>query len=267
MARFKTTIQNYLDKAKFSAVKNSDLWAKLKMYANDNSSAFSRIDIDEAQMKIKFTSPKLVNDLCSQLEKPLRLSKNVIRELKLNVKFNKETKQLQITNENTSDDMNSVSYEIICDKTEEFSNSMFFHESSLVDYTDDTDYEKMKDCHDCLALLSFKETDLNAQSKTCIAYLCYDKDSKLLKAEEYPSLNDGNDLKLDEFISYFNSGESPASGVIEQDEKMYSNFKLTVTDFKMTSEEDFINFMSFAPTPIVNSFITDAKKQMKPIWE
>lgn len=109
-----------------------------------------------------------------------KILKNYIRNIKINIKFNIETKKFEITNENLSenelDEMNTINYFKSC--SDFVSNELFFNQSSIFNSI----YSSLKNCNTFLAIIFYNDDEMY--------FCCYDKNTKnILKDIEFNKLN------------------------------------------------------------------------------
>ncbi len=258
MSRYKGETNYYLDKDAFSAVKAEALWAKLSDYIDTHASDFANVSKDYENKTIKLTSTNLdrLNELIKFSASDAELDKCLIRTCLLNTEFDKEHKCLKLSTENARDfeNYNEVIFQIACSDGLSVSNSLFFHDSALVNYATTNNEQDMDKV---LAVISYKETNsTNLNEKNGLLFLCYDQsvNNGTLVNDIFANVNsDKPSAFIQDVINNFNN--SSLTILTYAEEISYSNFKIAITGFKMSSEADFLNFASYVPTPIYNDFI------------
>ena len=122
----------------FSSISEEHTWGSLVNFIKKNSEYFSSISFDEKERRatVSFLNQDDIINIIKDVDKSKILEKTLVRTIKLNTEFNKETLMLALSDKNIEKfkDYNEVQYEITCRKTNNDS-SLFFHESALVDYT------------------------------------------------------------------------------------------------------------------------------------
>lgn len=256
MSRYKGETNYYLDKDAFSAARAEALWAKLSDYVDTHMSEFANVSKDYENKTIKLTSTNLdrLNELIKFSSSDAELDKCLIRTCLLNTTFNVNNKCLELTETNGFENCNEVIFHIACSDGLSVSNSLFFHDSALVNYATLSGFQDM---NKVLAVISYKETNLeNSSEKNDLLFLCYDQsvNNGTLVNDIFANVNsDKSSAFIQDVINNFNNNSLTILTYAE--EISYSNFKIAITGFKMSSEADFLNFASYVPTPIYNDFI------------
>ena len=255
MSRYKGETNYYLDKDAFSAVKAEALWAKLSDYVDTHASDFANVskDYENKTIKLTTTDATALNELIKFSASDAELDKCLIRTCLLNTEFDKEHKCLKLSTENVEDfeNYNEVIFQIACSDGLSVSNSLFFHDSALVNYaTTNNEQETTK----VLAVISYKEVLLDATTKDELVFVCYDTQSRTMSNDMFDGLNENKGIYpyLNEVVNNFNNNNL---NDIAYADAFFSDFKVAVTNFKLSSEADFLNFVSCVPTPIYNDFI------------
>lgn len=268
MNKYKTDTRFYLDKSQFGGKTAAETWNKLKNYIASHESDFDRIVYDNSALKVTCTSHDFnkLNEFVKMTASDFALEKCLVRTCLLNTTLDKANKSLMLSNDNTEnfEDYNTIIYYVQCADDFNERNSVFFHESALVNYAQD-EYS-INLVRKVLGIIAYTESYSNGFSKDEIMYVCYDLDTnKILTSNEYtyPTLNDGKDASdVSTAKSRYNAG-TLSNLEIQHDGVTLRNFKFAKTMFKMTSESDFINFKSFVSAPIYNTFIENAKKDLE----
>lgn len=268
MSKFKFSNEYYLNKDMFSSVSSDRLWTKLFNYISSNSKMSDNIKYDRNELRIRISSPIYGNPLI-KLAPPdeIKIDRNIVRVTQLNTTFDKATKSLILTDENVENfpEYNSVSYQMICkNKLNDNLDSLFFHESSLVDYTMNFNKDDYLACQKYLMIVTFTNTRTVVDDETGtphgsrnddIIFVCFDKSTNRIDENSFPILNQGTSIDVDAFISAYNNDKSTlndALNTVVEDGgntifNYYSDFKSAVSMFKLIDgdELEFVNFKSF----------------------
>ena len=275
------TVGYFLDEDKFSSVSVEQLWEKLRSYVVPTIQKTDNANFLKDQKRIEISSSRSslnpfikLNDTNNPL-----IEKSMIRVAQLNVTFDKESKGLSITDENTENFpyYNTLSYQFSCGgKSVSKMNSLFFHESSLVDYTKNFDKDDYLACQTYLMIVTFTNmqsiSDGNSTKEKRIndmIYVCYDKSTNKIVENDFPILNQNASINVSDFISSYNNSalSELTTNTVESDGKTivnnYSNFKSAVSMFKLIHENEleFINFRSYN-TIAYDRFIENLKSQL-----
>jgi hypothetical protein len=269
----------------FSSISEEHTWGSLKNFIKKNSEYFSSISFDEKERRatVSFLNQDDIIDIIKDVDKSKILEKTLVRTIKLNTKFNKETCMLALSDENIEKfrDYNEVQYEITCRKTNNDS-SLFFHESALIDYT--KNISNLDQCNTVLALITFDQNESvfnikndkisNRIVKQSI-FLCLNvKEDKFIEN----SFLDYNKTKLniDKFIENYNKGINFNKGdyiTVEQTAEnistySFSNFQISVSEFLLPNADivEFLNFKSFVGSFIYDNFIKSLYNSLEKIW-
>ncbi len=272
MNSFKIENSAVLNDDKFSAMDYDTLWNKLSDYVYGNASNFSNINANknEGKISVAVSDESKLKDFIKFTAPVPELKQKLIRTLQLNLKFDETLKSLVPTDENTENfsSYNTVSYQAACETADtESKNSLFFHDSALVNYDSDFNKDAYLACNDYLAVVTFNMTknqvvddDVVSTTTSDMIFVCYDRNERKLKHMNFNALNESATIDADQFIDAFNSG---TIGSLSTLECAYSNFKIGVSMFKLLNddENDIINFMKFNPM-MYNKFIENLKKNM-----
>jgi hypothetical protein len=269
----------------FSSISEEHTWGSLTNFIKKNSDKFSSVTINEKekQVIVSFLDKNNFLDIIKYDEEMDFLKRTLIRTIKLNTKFNKETKTIDLTNENTEKfkDYNEVIYSIGCRSANDDS-SLFFHESALVDYT--KNIQNIDKCNNVLALITFDQNESifniksdkisNRVTKQSI-FLCLNvKDDKFI--ENSFSEYNKTKLNIDKFIENYNKGinfnKADYINVEQTDENIstysFSNFQISVSEFLLPNADivEFLNFKSFVGSFIYDNFIKSLYNSLEKIW-
>lgn len=250
----------------FAARTKQDLWNKLLNYIREHASSMNGVMIDEfhSQIKIKYSSEQQFLDIVDKIAPSLVLDKNVIRTVKLNTIFDKPSKGLSLSNENVEDfsDYNEIFYSFTCNMKDVPKNSIFFHESALVNYMDDFDRQKYDSCTYRLALLNYDvqklyvKSDFQTEESTYneTTFLCFNETSNAYSGQSFSdTLNQNSSIDVETVASSIRNGQvslADRTVSLDNDEMIYysfSNVKLKNTSMRMIDQSpaDIIRFFSF----------------------
>ena len=269
MSTFKYGNGYYLDKESFSSVTIERLWEKLFAYVKDNALMTDKIKYDEHAGKIIITSDaNAVNPIIKlNLSNDMKLEKQLIRITQLNTTFDRLNKNLALSTENVEEfpNYNTISYQYACENKDITGlDSLFFHESALVDYTKNFNKNEYLACQDYLMIVTFKNIknvihnstgNVSTFTSDDMIFVCYDSSTQKLVNAAFPILNAGTSINVSDFIAAYNNDPSTLTTalhrVIDEDGKTisdsYSDFKSAVSMFKLINRDEleFINFKSF----------------------
>jgi hypothetical protein len=217
------------------------------------------------------------------VDKSKILEKTLVRTIKLNTEFNKETLMLALSDKNIEKfkDYNEVQYEITCRKTNNDS-SLFFHESALVDYT--KNIQNIDKCNTVLALITFDQNESifniksdkisNRVTKQSI-FLCLNVKDDIFIENSFSEYNKTK-LNIDKFIENYNKGinfnKADYINVEQTTENIstysFSNFQISVSEFLLPNADivEFLNFKSFVGSFIYDNFIKSLYNSLEKIW-
>lgn len=252
----------------FAGRTRQELWDKLLKYLRENNRLFNGVYVDElhSEIKVAFSSEKYLLDLIDNVAPSLVLGKNLIRSMNLNLAFDKSSKGLVLSDDNTEDfpKYNEVTYSLTCNNMNVPKNSIFFHESALENYMDDFDKAAYENCKYVLALVNYDvhktyvDSTFNTEESNYneTTFLCYDEASRKYAGQTYSdTLNRSSSTDINQLISILNQNDQaiviPDRTVTSPEDEMtyyqFSNAKIKKTFMKMINQspEDIIRFFSF----------------------
>ena len=262
-----------------------ELWDKLLRHIRENGRSLDGVYLDElhSSVKVTFSSNKNLLDLIDQVSPSMALGKSLIRTAKLNLEFDKATKGLKLSNKNVEEfpDYNEVTYSLTCNDMSIPKDSLFFHESALVNYMDD-DFDKAAydSCQYVLALVNYNvhktyvnstfETEESDYNET--AFLCYDEASRKYARQDYSdTLNISSSTDISQLIDMLNQNDDsmiiPDRTVISDNDEMtyyqYSDVRVKKTFVKMIDQSpaDVIRFFSFLSSDKQKEWIESMLRQ------
>ena len=258
---------------KFSDVSFDKVWFKLSNYINNNKNCFNKAFFHKEQNSIiinSLDSNKLLS-IIKNINPKDYIQKYLIRSIKLNLKFNKESKRLDLAND-LSQDLNNVNYNITY-KDPIIKNDIFFSEDALLINYENLTTEDFNNIDNCLAILFFtkiiKKKDLNNEIisediSDEYMLLLYDKNTKKLKSTEFNNLNKENEIfNLSLFISKYNNNEQIPYEVLNVNDDnnlmsyKFTNLKLAKTSILINgnSENDILDFKNTLNKYVLDNFI------------
>jgi len=284
MIDFKSENSYYMDVDSFSSVSLDVLWDKLTRLVNDNARAVDAIKVDSGSHKIEMHSTGSVNSIVDFDVKAVpKMKKNFIRVLQLNLAFDKALKSLRLSTDNVESFplYNTVSYQTACEnKNIEDLNSLYFHESALVDYTKNFNKNDYLACTHYLMIVTYTatKTTVNASNGTPIVltndemiFLCFDAATEKIVDVEFPVLNRDASIDVEKFIRAYNEDKSTLETAMAESSMIdgnavfnaYTNFKSAMSMFKLMNDDelDFLNFKSFS-TFMYDRFIKSLKTSL-----
>jgi hypothetical protein len=279
----------YLDN--FSSTSLDIVWSKIAEIIKQNQKNFSSVNVDKEnnQIIVSFVDEADIINMIKTIDKNSLLNQNLRRQIRLNLTFNKEGKNLILSTENTDkfEKFNEVCYEIDCANVKN-ENSLYFHESSLVDYTEKNLISELKNCPFKLVLVSYnenvstcvyhddKEPTEMTKNTTKYMYLCIDTSNDKLIENEFSTLNKDEKIKILDFINVYNNDlyENDCFNYEDFENESiaisykFSDFKMTVSDFVLPEqkEDEFLRFKSFVSYFIYDTFLTKLINDLENIW-
>lgn len=269
----------------FSSISEEHTWSSLVNFIKKNSEYFSSISFDEKERRatVSFLNQDDIINIIKDVDKSKILEKTLVRTIKLNTEFNKETLMLALSDKNIEKfrDYNEVQYEITCRKTNNDS-SLFFHESALVDYT--KNIQNIDKCNTVLALITFDQNESifniksdkisNRVTKQSI-FLCLNVKDDTFIENPFSEYNKTK-LNIDKFIENYNKGinfnKADYINVEQTTENIstysFSNFQISVSEFLLPNADivEFLNFKSFVGSFIYDNFIKSLYNSLEKIW-
>ena len=275
----------YLDD--FSSTDSNIIWSKLISFVNENKEKFSSINIDKENNEIILTvlNEDNILDLFKNSNIDDFVLKNLNRKINLNLTFDKSIKNVILSEDNVENfkNFNEVSYSIDC-KNINNENTLFFHESALVNYTENDNISDFLNSNTYLCLFSFDEDEsiyhketgkiINLKNTKEI-FLCLNRKNDTLINDTFKTLNNGSNINIEKFINVYNDDrfiEGIFDFFVEKDDTIntykFSNFKMAASSFNLPNgnEEDFLNFKNYSSYFIYNSFINNLRKSLEKFW-
>lgn len=271
----------------FSSTGSDIVMSKLTLFIKENQSKFSSINLDKEnnQIIVSFKNEDDILDLIKTFDKNFLIEKNLNKQIRLNLKFNKETKSLELSNENVEkfNHHNEVIFSIDCSNLKN-EDMLYFHESSLVNNTEEDFNEDLKNCKYKLILISYNEKEItydkltskqNERNNQKYLYLCIDKTNDKIVEDIFESLNKDSNINIFDFIKRFNSDFALHKSLdyfkeVENTIITYrfSNFKMAESDFSLPNakENDFLNFKAFVSYFIYETFMSNLKNKLENLW-
>lgn len=229
----------------FSNVTLSGAWSRLTNYLQENKTLLSKIVFYKEDNKIKIQSIDENNliDIIREIDPSGYFKKNLIRTIKLNVEFDKETKSLKISDKNIepNENLNIIEYSITFDNN--IQNTVYFHESSILVNYENALKESLKNPDYNLGILYFNKTDDDKVTLENVLFV-FDKSNKLVFVNDINKDNKEFDLNM--FILKYNSGNaitesdfnySYTNGSGKTCVIKFSNFKLLKTNILILNND------------------------------
>lgn len=285
MKNIKVKTGFYIDD--FSSANFDVVWGKLTTFINENQKNFSsiKVDKDNSQIIVSFHNESDIIDLMNTFDKYDLIKKKLNRQIRLNTIFDKEEKKLKVSIENTEkyDKFNEVLYSIDCSNLKN-ENSLYFHESSLIDYTKDYDTSSLMNCPYRLILISYLESELIYEKnfdkqieKSNIKYmfLCINVLTDQILDDTFSSLNTESNININDFINAYNNDlyeDDHFNKIIDEGNIIktykFSNFKFAQSDFILPDgkELNFLNFKNFVSYFIYETFLNTLKSKLEVLW-
>lgn len=251
----------------FSNVTLSGAWSRLTNYLQENKTLLSKIVFYKEDNKIKIQSIDENNliDIIREIDPFGYFKKNLIRTIKLNVEFDKETKSLKISNKNIepNENLNIIEYSITFDNN--IQNTVYFHESSILVNYENTLKESLKNPDYNLGILYFNKTDDDKVTLENVLFV-FDKSNKLVFVNDINKDNKEFDLNM--FILKYNNGNA----IIESDFNYtytnesgktcvikFSNFKLLKTNILILNndKESILLFKNSMNNYLFNNYLME----------
>ena len=191
-----------------------------------------------------------------------KFDKNIVRNIKLNLVFNKKNKDFDITYENVEnfDDANTIKYFTSCSDFEP--NDLYFHESCLNNFFDNLLINDLKECKTFLGIIFYDVehyNELNSEiikiDKDQMHFYCYNKDTNEIDEDE------SNFIELNKnSVFSFNFDNDD---LIQENHIMIKNIRRANSLFPLVhqNENDFISFKNTVNIFLYNQFIDFLKKK------
>ena len=230
---------------RFSNVTFDGAWDYLASYLKKNESLLNKISFyrDNQTIVIQSIDENALIDVIRSINSDNYFQKILFKNIKLNLKFNKETKELEIDNNlnDEFDDINTVTY----NTSYEFNSKdeIYFSEDSLLINYENISNEDFNNFEYRIGILFFSKEkiskDINDEIISDIItdeymLILYNKNTDKLKFINFEILNKDNEMfNLASFISKYNNDEHIEENIfdVENDREQYkfSNIKLAKT--------------------------------------
>lgn len=273
---------HYLDD-EYTSVELDTLWNKLVSYIKNNASAFSNIYYNkhENYIKVNYLNEGQFLDLIKKVDPNFILKKNIIRTTKLKLRFNHDSKSLEIVDDPNSNEI----YYSTCNNRINAKGAIYFNEESVEDYTNDYDCDQYLNCNYVIARFTYDvnasimnntTSDIKNLSNSEDVFLCYNLNTNKLENDLYlDTMNKNKSIDVEKLIDAFNNNSYDqilSRQISDADfEKMYqfSNIKYSISEFKMIdkSEIEFMNFKAFASRKMYENFIEKMERKAITVGE
>ena len=251
----------------FSNVTFDGAWVKLLNYLNSNSECLNKLSAHKDTRTVFLQSLDKDNliSIINEIDPNGYFQKILTRTIKLNLKFNKETKELEIDNSlnESFNDINTIVYNVSYDNS--LKNDVYFSEDSILINYENLSSSDITDCENALAILYFDKLKINGENvedSTEYMLLVYNRKTSKLKFINFEELNKDNDMfNLSLFTSKFNNNESMESEIFDVSNEStlykFSNFKLakTLILLKDGNENEILSFKNSLNKYIFDNFI------------
>lgn len=251
---------SYLLGEKFSSTSSEALWDIVVNYIkNNNHNNAKNLKFDKNNLKIDFSifdETKLFDIIKSFSipENKLINEKYLVRTIKLKVKFDKETKTIELIED---ENLNTVTYNISNNKIDD--NSLFFSNESLI-----KNYENLNDIKENplrLSILFFNEylnNELVGEK-----YICLPFNIDEIKFDQ-TNLTDCGNFNYNKFIDDFNNGIIDDNYILNNENYYYKNYKLVVTEIRLidNTENSILLFKNSLNKYIFDEFVENEKNKI-----
>ena len=257
----------------FSNVTQEGAWIKLINYLKANSNLLSKLSVHKETYNVLLQSLDLNNliSIIRKIDPSGYFQKNLSRTIKLNLKFNKETKELELDNSLNEefDDINNITYNVSYENN--LKNDVYFSEDALLINYENISSNEINNLENALAILFFNKTkivkDLNNEiisEETSLEHilLIYNRKTDKLKFINFENLNKENEIfNLSNFITKYNNNENVNTEEFSVNDNLifynFSNFKLSKTLILLNepTENAIISFKNSLNKYIFDNFI------------
>ena len=230
---------------RFSNVTFDGAWDYLVSYLKKNRDLLNKISFyrDNQTMVIQSIDENALIDVIREIDPRNYFKKILFKNIKLNLKFNKETKQLELDNSlnDKFNDINTVTY----NTTYEFNSKdeVYFSENSLLVNYENVSGEDFNNFEYRIGILFFSKTKIIKNLNNEIVsneisdeymLILYNKNTNKLKFINFEILNKENEMfNLASFITKYNNGENIEENIFDiesgNEEYKFSNIKLSKT--------------------------------------
>lgn len=246
----------------FSSVSFDKSYTKLNNYLIRNEHLIDSLFYDRKNKKFKVKSTDRNNllSIIKEVDYLKNLNKNLIRNIELKVSFNKETKQLELVEDEA---LNEINY--LISYTKNIRNNLYFDSSALLINYENIYGSMLSESIYNLAILYFDKIIKYKNSNEITEFICFTSLSYNNELYEITGENITNEFidenfDLSKFIEKYNNNEeiinSDYDVNVEDDiisEISYANFKLLKTNIKLL-DNSFRSLLLFKNSMTNNMF-------------
>ena len=264
---------------RFSNVTFEGAWKYLVSYLEKNKNLLSKLSLfkDNNSIVIQSLDENALIDVIKEVDSSSYFQKILSKNIKLNLKFNKETKELELDNSlnDQYDDINTVNYNISYEFNQK--NDVYFSEDSLLINYENISDEDFNNFEYRIGILFFSKSkiiknendEIISEIKTDeYMLILYNKNTNKLKFMNFNVLNKENEMfNLSTFISKYNNNESIEPNIfdVENNEETYkfSDLKIAKTLIAVSepTEDAIILFKNSLNHYIFDNFIKLEKER------
>lgn len=240
--------------SKFSNISIEGAWSRLLNYLQENKQLVNRIVLHKDDNKIALQSldEGILLDIITEIDPTRYFKRNLIRTIKLNVSFDKDSKKLVLSEENVDEieakKTNVIEYTI--SNNDYIKNDVYFNESAVLSNYENLHKEDYQNSKYKLAIIFFEknikniikdnnsiEKDMNLSGYVLLPFA----DNKLIISED---LEYDESLNLGEIVFKYNNGETISNQIYEEETNeiktilSYSNFKLLKTNIILLDDSN-----------------------------
>lgn len=240
--------------SKFSNISIEGAWSRLLNYLQENKQLVNRIVLHKDDNKIALQSldEGILLDIITEIDPTQYFKRNLIRSIKLNVSFDKDSKKLVLSEENVDEieakKSNVIEYTI--SNNDYIKNDVYFNESAVLSNYENLHKDDYQNSKYKLAIIFFEknikniikdnnsiEKDMNLSGHVLLPFA----DNKLIISED---LEYDESLNLGEIVFKYNNGETISNQIYEEETNeiktilSYSNFKLLKTNIILLDDSN-----------------------------
>ena len=236
---------------RFSNVTFEGAWKYLVSYLEKNKNLLSKLSLfkDNNSIVIQSLDENALIDVIKEVDSSSYFQKILSKNIKLNLKFNKETKELELDNSlnDQYDDINTVNYNISYEFNQK--NDIYFSEDSLLINYENISGEDFNNFEYRIGILFFSKNKITKDENDEIIseiktdeymLILYNKNTNKLKFMNFNVLNKENEMfNLSTFISKYNNNESIEPNIfdVENNEEIYKFSDLKIAKTLITVSE------------------------------
>lgn len=240
--------------SKFSNISIEGAWSRLLNYLQENKQLVNRIVLHKDDNKIALQSldEGILLDIITEIDPTQYFKRHLIRSIKLNVSFDKDSKKLVLSEENVDEieAKKSNVIEYIISNNDYIKNDVYFNESAVLSNYENLHKEDYQNSKYKLAIIFFEknikniikdnnsiEKDMNLSGYVLLPFA----DDKLIISED---LEYDESLNLGEIVFKYNNGETISNQIYEEETNeiktilSYSNFKLLKTNIILLDDSN-----------------------------